>query len=89
MGAITGYRQVSLYVEPETYRLTKMLVVKTKRTVYQIVNDALRAEIDKHMSPVERKAIQSFLSQEVVQTSVQPASKGAKKRVSKSKARPA
>ena len=61
MGDMAGYRQVSLYVEPEVYRLTKLLVVKTKRPIYQIVNDALRAEIDKCMTRVERKALESFL----------------------------
>lgn len=57
MGVMLGYQQVSLYVDPTLYRRAKSLADSLGVPMYQMVNDALRAEIDRLTTPEARKAL--------------------------------
>lgn len=60
MGKMPGLRQVSAYVEPALYDQIKIVAVKTNRPMYKVVNDALRAEVEKCVPSSERKVLDSF-----------------------------
>lgn len=64
MGAMPGYRQVSLYIDPSLYSQVQHVARMTGRTYYQFVNDALKREIEKCTSPEERKALELILAKQ-------------------------
>jgi hypothetical protein len=64
MGAMPGLRQVSLYIEPDLYSQAKIVSIKTGRPLYKVINDALRAEVEKHVPPGDRKTLNSFIPEQ-------------------------
>jgi hypothetical protein len=63
MAGIKGMKQMTLYLHPDTYKLIKLVAMKTNRKVYEIVNDALVREVVRKTTPEERKTLEAIVGE--------------------------
>lgn len=57
MGNMAGYRQVSLYVNPDLYARASHVAKMLNEPIYEFLNQALAAAIEQRATPEQRKAV--------------------------------
>lgn len=65
VGRMPGYRQVTLYVEPELYEKVRRAASTLNEDIYEFVGEALANAIDRRMSKKEREAIELLVKQNI------------------------
>jgi len=58
MGVLTGYRQVSLYMDPDLYKRATHVAKMLCEPMYEFVNSALALAIEHRATPEQRKAVE-------------------------------
>ena len=59
MGRIEGMQQVNVYLDPQLYRRVRIFALSLNKSVYGVVNEALREKLGRHVgtSVKDRKAL--------------------------------
>lgn len=57
MGVMVGYKQVSLYVDPDLYARASHVAKMLDEPLYEFVNKALAAAVEQRTTPEQRKAV--------------------------------
>jgi hypothetical protein len=65
VGRLTGYRQVTLYVEPNLYEKVRRAASTLGEDIYEFVGEALAGSIERRMSKKERDAIDLLVKQNI------------------------
>lgn len=65
MGKLDGYRQATLYVEPELYERVRSAAYILNQDIYEFLDEALRNAIDRRIPEKQRAAIDLMAKQNI------------------------
>ena len=63
MGRLPGYRQVTLYVDPDLYEQVRCTAYTLGEDIYELVSEALASAIERRTTKAQRSAIESMAKQ--------------------------